>query len=302
MKARYLASVIGCAAVLATAPAWAEFKWQFSFSDTTNCLGSNGTPACNFGNTRNASSVTKLSGPDPAPAKTSITAQAWSNTKGGTISSPSAGPLETAYLPAWGSYGLGVQNRDMKNFPGSVPPGAGDRGDGVEGGPPEHAMDNNERSDSILFSFAGDKVQLTGVEIGWSQTDSDIFVLAYTGSGALKLGDLNYGDLTSNGWTLVGNYPDIGTNTKVAVNTGTYTGGTPVSANYWLIGTYNSAFGATGCYVGTKNKCNEGNDYVKLLAVYGTPTHDNKVPEPSSALLIGFAIVGLWRFRAARGG
>jgi len=288
MKARNLAWAIGCAAALATAPAWAEFKWTFNFNSSTNCLGQNATAACNFGNTRNASSVSGA--PLPLPPTTSVTAQAWANTQGGTIAAPSSGPLETAYLPAWGGNGLGVQNRDMANFPSPTPAGLGDRGDAVEGSSPEHAMDNNQRADSMLFSFAGDGIKLTGVEIGWRENDSDIFVLAYTSNAPLALGGLNYSQLTSSGWDLIGNYSNLATNTKMAVNAG------GVTANHWLIG--------TGCFtIGSGvSTCGDGKkDYVKLLAVYGEPG-DRKVPEPSSALLLAVAGAGLWRFRAARRG
>jgi len=284
MNARNLVWAMGCAAALAAAPAWAEVKWTFNFNSSTNCLGQNATAACNFGNTRHASSVS--GSPLPLPPTTDVTAQAWSNTQGS-----GSGPLQTAYLPAWGSNGLGVQNRDMANAPSPAPAGLGDGGDGVEGNSPEHAMDNNQRYDSILFSFEH-SVKLTGVEIGWSSNDSDLFVLAYTGVGSPTLSGLNYSQLTANGWDLIGNYFDLATNSKKTVNE------SGVSANHWLIG--------TGCYdqngSGDVSLCSAGNkDYVKLLAVYTTPG-DNKVPEPASALLFAIAGAGLWRFRAARRG
>jgi PEP-CTERM motif len=289
MKARHLVWAIGCATAIAAAPAWAEYKFTFNFSSGTNCLGANATSACNFGNTRNASSVT--GSPNPIPAKTSVTAQAWSNTKGGTVQNPSSGPLETAYLPAWDGNGLGVQNRDMANYPTPVPAGLGDHGDGIEGTSPEHAVDNNQRYDSILFSFGGDGIKLTGVEIGYSSNDSDIFVLAYTGNAPLALGGLNYSDLTSNGWQLIGNYSNLATNTKKTVNAG------GVTANYWLVG--------TGCYTGTGSgvsNCDGKQDFVKVLAVYGEAgKHDHKVPEPSSAFLMLGALAGFWRVGRRKG-
>lgn len=286
MNARHLAWAIGCATAMAAAPALAEFKWTFNFSSGTNCLGANGTAACNFGNTRNASSTSVISGPGPAPALTSVTAQAWSNTQGGTIASPSSGPLETAYLPGWGGNGLGVQNRDMANFPSPTPAGLGDRGDAVEGSSPEHAMDNNQRSDSILFSFDGLGFKLTGVEIGWKTTDSDIFVLA-SNTGP-SLGGLNYNQLTGNGWSLIGNYSNLAEDTKVAVNAA------GVVAKYWLIG--------TGCYSAASgvSNCGDSKDYVKLLALYGEPGRDRKVPEPGTALLFGVAALAAWRVRPKR--
>jgi len=280
MNARHLAWAIGIATTVATAPAWAEFKYTFA-SGYSNCLGNNATAACNFGNTRTPSSV---SGGPGAPA---VTAQAWSNTQGGTTASPSSGPLETAYLPSWGSNGLGVQNRDMANYPSPTPAGLGDRGDGVEGSSPEHAMDNNQRYDSILFSFGGLGFKMTGVEIGYRSNDSDIFVLA--GNAPLTPGSgFNYNDLTSNGWSLIGNYSNLSTNTKKSVNAA------GVVANYWLIG--------TGCYTGSGSgvsNCDGNKEYVKLLAVYGDPG-DRKVPEPGTALLFGVAALAAWRVRPKR--
>lgn len=279
MNARHLAWAIGCATVITAVPAWAEFKFTFS-SGYSNCLGNNGSSNCNFGNTRAPNSVT--GGPGVAPT---VSAQAWSNTAGA-----GSGDLETAYLPTWGGNGLGVQNRDMANYPTPAPAGLGDQGDAVEGSSPEHAMDNNQRFDSILFSFGGLGFKLTGVEIGWANTDSDIFVLA--GNAPLTSGSgFNYDDLTSNGWTLVGNYSNLSTNTKQAVNAG------GLVANYWLVG--------TGCYTGSDigvSICGSSGkkDYVKLLAVYGEPDGDKKVPEPGTALLFGIAAVAAWRIRPKR--
>jgi len=282
MNARHLAWAIGCATAIAAAPAWAEFKYTFS-SGYSNCLGASGASNCNFGNTRTPNVVS--GGPGVAPT---VTAQAWSKTAG-----PGSGALETAYLPTWGGAGLGVQNRDMANYPTPAPAGLGDQGDAVEGSSPEHAMDNNQRYDSILFSFGGGLgFKLTGVEIGYKDTDSDIFVLA--GNTPLSSGSgFNYNDLTSHGWTLIGNYSNLATNTKQAVNAA------GVVANYWLVG--------TGCYTGSGSGvsiCSSDykKDYVKLLAVYGEPGRDHKAPEPGTALLFGTALIGgFWRtWRAER--
>lgn len=287
MSAKRLVLAIGCATAFVAVPAWAEFRWEFNYSSSTNCLGNNATTACNFGNTLAPSSVSG------GPGSPSLSAQAWSNTQGGTTASPASGPLETAYLPAWGGNGLGVQNRDMQNLPGPVPVGLGDRGDAVEGSSPEHAMDNNQRYDSMLFSFGGGGMKLTGVEIGYRNTDSDMFVFAYTSGnpapGSLPLGGLNYSQLTSNGWSLIGNYSNLVVSSKKDVNAG------GVTANYWLIG--------TGCYTGTTgsgvSNCDGYKEHVKLLALYGDPG-DRKVPEPGSALLFGVAAFAAWRVRPKR--
>ena len=286
MNVRHLTWVIGCATAIAAAPAWAEFK--YSFSSGSNCLGpATYGSACAFGNTRNATSVS--GGPGPLPATTSVTAQAWSNTAG-----TGSGALQTAYLPSWGTNGLGVQNRDMANVPSPAPNLLGDGQDGTESSSPEHAMDNSDRYDSIVFAFGGLGFKLTGVEIGWSSNDSDIFVLASNVPipvNATGTSTLNYNDLTSNGWSLIGNYSNVPTNSKVAVNAG------GVTANYWLIG--------TGCYTGSGigvNLCGSNyTDHVKLLALYGEPSRDHKAPEPSSAFLMLGALAGFWRVGRRKG-
>jgi hypothetical protein len=288
MTFRRIALLIGCCAAAAFAgPALAEIKWTFKFSDqgctTSSCPGG-------FGNTRNASSVSGT--PLPLPATNTVTARAWADTVGkndGTAGNPVSGNIESAYLSTW-SGGLGVQTRDGVTLPGS--PSGGGLQDGVEGASPEHAMDNNERYEAIQFSFDY-KVTLTGVEIGWSNTDSDIFVMAFTGVGPAIVEGLTFSQLASNGWTLVGNYADLQTNTKVAVNNGP----TVYSSKDWLIGTYNPALGGSCTYTNPsgEKKCDKGDDYVKLLALYGEKT--KQVPEPGALLLFGAALAGIWATR-----
>ena len=99
---------------------------------------------------------------------------------------------------------------------------------------PNHALDNNAAYESIALGF-GKAVTLDTMKIGWSSTDSDMSVLAYTGSGAPALASSTYGGLLSSGWSLVGQYANVVAGANTSLNT-------TISSSYWLIAAYNSVF------------------------------------------------------------
>lgn len=166
---------------------------------------------------------------------------------------------------------------------------------------PQHAMDNETRYESVLLDFSSASVRLESVTLGWTSNDSDIWVLAYTGSGTPALAGGTYANLLDSGWTLVGSYADVGTGT-VSLNTASN-----LYSSFWLIGaggfaagtgvtndkrcsTYNSN-GSCRTYGTTPNY-----DYVKVASVSGTtqpPPQVGRVPEPGSLLLAGLAFVGM---------
>lgn len=165
---------------------------------------------------------------------------------------------------------------------------------GGETGSPNHALDNNGYKESLVLSFST-AVKLTSLTIGWPETttyDSDVSVLAYTGSGTpIKTGSggYSYSSLIANGWTLVGNYANLVGDTAKTINSGGYT------SSYWMVAAYNSTFGTTGN--GACTGCGDSNDYVKVLAVAGTTPDNGKVPEPSSMALLGVSLIGALALR-----
>lgn len=199
----------------------------------------------------------------------------------GYTNTGSGGAL-VAKTPVWYSGGYGVISNS------------------ADAGTPQHAVDNNGFKEALLLDF-GASTRLDSVTIGYRSNDSDITVLAWTGlpnqSAPVFNSTTTYGNLTSLGWSLVGHYANLATGTAKAVNVVN-----PVSSSFWLVMAYNNAFGSTRTDTASSySGLGGGNDYVKFLSVSYTTTTppDHKVPEPSTALLIGAAMFGLvgWRNR-----
>jgi hypothetical protein len=288
MSKHVLGSLMLGLALVGTAPAQAASSWSFT-------TGGVETHAGNFGNTRTYSAGTNQN----------VTISAWSDTKNATISGRTVtnAYIQSAYLGAYAG-GLGVTNRDGAS-------GAGDTNEGTIANTsvPGHTMDNNTRYDSMLFDFgAGNSVALNSVTVGWWYSDSDITVLAYTGTGTPTFVSANqgYASLLSSGWSVVkasagttgkanysnaaGNTPQQNTNASkyvpLAVND------LNVSARYWLVGALNNLVQAlpNGATV------NAGNDYIKIAAVSAT----YETPEPSSMLLTSGVLAGAVLMRRRR--
>ncbi|HEX5127533.1 MAG TPA: exosortase-dependent surface protein XDP1, partial [Rhodocyclaceae bacterium] len=215
-------------AALAIQPAFAATTWDFT-TGGTYIAGSGGS--IDFGDSIKFSS-----------GGVTVTASAWSNTAGSASVTDNTTALQTAYLGQY-SGGLGVTNQD------------GSTGDANEGVSPEHAIDNDQRYDSVLLSFS-QKTDLSSLSVGWWQTDADVSLLAYTGTGTPVLAGQSYSQLIADGWTVIGNYADVGAAGSAAVSTS-------VSSSYWLVGAYNPLWGGS---------LSSGNDYFKIATATATVT------------------------------
>lgn len=289
---------------LASLSANAAVTWNI-----TTLTGSNTSPAPAYGNTRdyNSSNVDVSVNAFASTGGTSTTSS--SNTSRNTHT------LETAYLSIYEpNNGLGVVNRDGSNSSAvAVTSTTGSDGREHVNGGSEHSMDNNGRSEVMLLTFT-DIVALNSLKLGWTNTDSDLFVLAWIGAGdpAASLTTKTFANISAdtadggNGWSLISNLSNVGTASAATFNTTT-----PVSSKYWLIGTggFSSALTGGGVTSGDKNTngtwksfgtSGASYDYVKLAGIGGTKTDTppgNTVPEPGTLGLAGVALFAISALR-----
>lgn len=251
----------GALAVLGSS-AFAASTWDFggcttqtggvAFGNSYSCTGTNGGP--------------------------SVTAYAWG-------SKDSVTGFQTAYLSQWGAgSGFGVASQSEAAAAGSI--GAVPQ--------PNHAMDNSPGSPTVpdLIALKFDSaVSLNTVTLGWSQSDADFTLLAYTGAGDPTIQGKTTSTLAT-GWALVQNYgdgaPDSATSASSTDIVRAVNGGN-VSSSWWLISAYDAGFGG-----GTLDSLA---DYVKVLSVAGTVTTTSKVPEPSSLALVAVALLAVRQIR-----
>ena len=262
-----LAAVIG----LASASSMAATSWSLDTCSTSyNASTGLGQQTANSGNYGNSFKCGAASGTN----NVTVTAFGASTVSGSTT-------YDAAFLKQNGAtWGFGVASKN----------------EGIGVGAPDHSMDNNPNNgvpDLILLKF-DTAVALASLTLGWSQSDADITLMAYTGSGdpnALIKGKTASTLRTNSGtgWTMVANYGDAdAANATGYASSGTdilVVNGASTVSSWWLISAYNSGFGGGTLYSLT--------DYVKLLSVASKDvTVTNRTPEPASLALVGLALVG----------
>jgi len=178
-----------------------------------------------------------------------------------------------------------------------------------------HALDNKNGTDALLLNFSV-STNLSSVKLGWNGTDnkiltdgvtykdSDLSIFAWTGTAsAPTLTNVGPASLASNGWTLVGNYFNVGgtttTTTTIAntvlLNSDAATVAANIYSSYWLVSAYNSIYGGSDSNFGGR----VGIDAFKVLAISANNCSGNTcptppgVPEPGSLALISAAFMSL---------
>ncbi|MDB5895501.1 MAG: hypothetical protein JWQ88_3032, partial [Rhodoferax sp.] len=174
MNTAHLSRLLKTAAVCAVLGAASTGWAATTWSLESNCATSVGTATASCGTV----------------GGTTITATAYSTALNATTAGTAfAAASVVSYGTGWG---LGVRNIYE------------------DSSAPNHAMDNAGGTDLIALNF-GTAVNLSAITLGYSFSDSDITVLAYTGAGAPTIAGKTVSSFTGTGWTSVKNYGAVTT-------------------------------------------------------------------------------------------
>jgi PEP-CTERM motif len=263
----------------------AAFGFYTSAQAATSWAGSWNYGSCSaqgtgWGNSYNCTDTT-------TPSDANLNLSGWSSDL-----SPSVTNFTSSAVVSYSGSGLGITSREECSFSSTV----------CEPGNGPHAADNYGNLDAFLLSFSGNpsdtvSVALNSITIGWNGTDnatssssvlyndSDISVYYYTGTTAPDMTAVNASNLTSNGWTLLNHYSNVGSSSNNTVSLGN-TGENAISSSWWLVSASNST-------TGTKSS----SDAFKLMGAAGTGSTTTPptpgVPEPGSLALASLALLAV---------
>ncbi|GAB5380277.1 MAG: hypothetical protein Alis3KO_09290 [Aliiglaciecola sp.] len=192
--------------------------------------------------------------------------------------------IERARLTQYDGSGLGAINNDEgNNSPNHALDNQRYFTSGMSSAQKE-ALKNELDFDMVLFEF-DQAVELTAVKSGWTNTDSDLSILGYTGGGSLGStpfsSNTKWSDLISQGWGFNTDTFDNGTSTQAISSS--------LESRYWLVGVYNPVFNGTNF--------THHNDAVKLMSISTKLTERTEVPEPATFALLLAGVAAVFRRR-----